>query len=101
MQEAQTCTICKKRKATKRLNTGLDEGFFYLCSKKKCVSAMYGILYAPQQTKEEFVAEWTHNPMDWQGRSFLKLKEQWKMIKYISVLIFLMIVFLILEFIVQ
>ena len=62
---------------------------------------MYGILYAPQQTKEEFVAEWTHNPMDWQGRSFLKLKEQWKMIKYISVLIFLMIVFLILEFIVQ
>lgn len=101
MKETQTCTICKKRKATKRLNTGLDEGFFYLCSKKKCVSAMYEILYSPQQTKEEFVAEYMHNPMDWQGRSFLKLKEQWKIIKYVSVLVLLMIVLLIFELIVK
>lgn len=101
MKDTQTCTICKKRKATRRLNTGLDEGFFFLCDKKKCVSAMYEILYAPKQTKEEFLAEYSHNPMDWQGRSFLKLKEQWKMIKYISVLFFLFVVYLILEILVR
>ena len=70
----QKCQICKKRTAKKRLSTQWDEGYFLVCGRKKCLSALYDILYSTSplknETKEEFVAKNLHNPMDWQGRDY-------------------------------
>jgi hypothetical protein len=70
----QKCQICKKRNAKKRLSTQWDEGYFFVCGKKKCLSALYDILHASnspsKETKEEFVAKNSHDPMDWQGRDY-------------------------------
>ena len=70
----QKCQICKKRTAKKRLSTQWDEGYFLVCGRKKCLSALYDILHNTNslrnETKEEFVAKNSHNPMDWQGRDY-------------------------------
>jgi len=72
--EEQKCQICKKRTAKKRLSTQWDEGYFFVCGRKKCLSALYDILHSTnslgKETKEEFVSKNFHNPMDWQGRDY-------------------------------
>ncbi len=74
----QKCQICKKRTAKKRLSTQWDEGYFLVCGKKKCLSALYDVLHTTnslrQETKEEFVAKNLHDPMDWQGRDYENVK---------------------------
>lgn len=49
-----------------------------VCGRKKCLSALYDILYSTNslrnETKEEFVAKNSHNPMDWQGRDYENIK---------------------------
>ena len=74
----QKCQICKKRTAKKRLSTQWDEGYFLVCGRKKCLSALYDILYSTNplknETKEEFVAKNLHDPMDWQGRDYGNVK---------------------------
>lgn len=72
-KETPICSICKTRKATRRLNTGPDEGFFYVCKKKKCLAGIYNTIQFPHKTEEEFVAEHSHDPLDWQGRSYEKI----------------------------
>ena len=68
------CQICKKRTAKKRISTQWDEGHFLVCGRKKCLSALYDILHntssSGNETKVEFVAKNSHNPMDWQGRDY-------------------------------
>jgi len=73
--EAIKCQICKERKAKKRLSTGVDEGHFLVCGKKKCLSALYDILYAPRQTRQEFIKENLHVEEDWQGRSYEQISD--------------------------
>jgi hypothetical protein len=72
-KELPTCTICKTRKATRRLNTGQDEGFFFICKRKKCLAAIYDTVRFPHKTKKEFIAEYSHDPLSWQGRSYEKI----------------------------
>jgi len=74
----QKCQVCKKRTAKKRLSTQWDEGYFLVCGRKKCLSALYDVLHNTnslrQETKEEFVAKNLHDPMDWQGRDYENVK---------------------------
>ncbi len=68
METWPICSVCKKKEATRRMFTQTDEGFLYLCDKKKCVEGMYEML-KPEQQKEDFVHQYTHDPLEWQGRT--------------------------------
>lgn len=68
METLPICSVCKKREATRRMLTPSDEGFLYLCDKKKCVKGMYEML-KPEQTRKDFIYQYTHDPLEWQGRS--------------------------------
>ena len=83
MERTEKCQICKRRKAKKRLSTQLDEGYFLVCGKMKCLSALYDILHSTnigmstseeEETREEFIEKNSHDPMDWQGRSYDRVK---------------------------
>jgi hypothetical protein len=91
------CQICKKRKAKKRLSTGIDEGHFFVCGKKKCLSALYDILYAPSQTRQQFIKENSHDLDDWQGRSYEQIRDT-NLFIMISLAAFFLIVVLAIAF---
>ena len=67
--------------------TQTDEGFLYLCDKKKCVEGMYEML-KPEQTREDFVHQYTHDPLEWQGRSREQVEANFVVMTY-SILLFL------------
>jgi hypothetical protein len=83
METTEKCQICKRRKAKKRLSRQLDEGYFLVCGKIKCINALYDTLYStninrtPSQEEEarkNFIEKNSHDPMDWQGRSYDRVK---------------------------
>lgn len=87
METWPICSVCKKREATRRMLTQTDEGFLYLCDKKKCVEGMYEML-KPEQTREDFVHQYTHDPLEWQGRSREQVEANFVIMTY-SILLFL------------
>lgn len=87
METSPICSVCKKREATRRMLTQTDEGFLYLCDKKKCVEGMYEML-KPEQEKEDFVHQYTHDPLEWQGRSREQVEANFVVMTY-SILLFL------------
>jgi hypothetical protein len=83
METTEKCQICKRRKAKKRLSRQLDEGYFLVCGKIKCINVLYDTLYStninrtPSQEEEarkNFIEKNSHDPMDWQGRSYDRVK---------------------------
>ena len=87
METSPICSVCRKREATRRMLTQTDEGFLYLCDKKKCVEGMYEML-KPEQTREDFVHQYTHDPLEWQGRSREQVEANFVVMTY-SILLFL------------
>lgn len=87
METSPICSVCKKREATRRMLTQTDEGFLYLCEKKKCVEGMYEML-KPEQAREDFIHQYTHDPLEWQGRSREQVEANFVIMTY-SVLLFL------------
>lgn len=87
METSPICSVCKKREATRRMLTQTDEGFLYLCDKKKCVEGMYEML-KPEQEKEDFIHQYTHDPLEWQGRSREQVEANFVIMTY-SILLFL------------
>ena len=87
MEASPICSVCKKREATRRMLTQTDEGFLYLCEKKKCVEGMYEML-KPEQTREDFIHQYTHDPLEWQGRSREQVEANFVIMTY-SILLFL------------
>lgn len=87
METSPICSVCKKREATRRMLTQTDEGFLYLCEKKKCVEGMYEML-KPEQEKEDFIHQYTHDPLEWQGRSREQVEANFVIMTY-SILLFL------------
>jgi len=85
--ETPICSVCKKREATRRMFTQLDEGFLYLCDRKKCVEGMYEML-KPDQEREDFIHQYTHDPLEWQGRSREQVDANVVFVAY-SILLFL------------
>lgn len=71
---AVKCQICQKRDAIKSITTSLDDGSFYVCGKKKCSKEVYKMLKNPPSLGDENLGDSSHNPMDWQGRSFDNIK---------------------------
>jgi hypothetical protein len=67
--------------------TQTDEGFLFLCGKKKCVKGIYEML-KPEQAKEDFISQHTHNPLEWQGRSQEQIEANFFILS-MSVLVFL------------
>ena len=87
METSPICSVCKKREATRRMLTQTDEGFLYLCDKKKCVEGMYEML-KPEQEKADFIHQYTHDPLEWQGRSREQVEANFVIMTY-SILLFL------------
>ena len=87
METSPICSVCKKREATRRMLTQTDEGFLYLCEKKKCVEGMYEML-KPEQAREDFIHQYTHDPLEWQGRSREQVEANFVVMTY-SILLFL------------
>ena len=69
------CHICQEREAIKSITTSLDDGSFYVCEKKKCSREVYKMLKDPPASLNASLADSSHNPMDWQGRSLEKVRE--------------------------
>ena len=81
--ETQLCSICKERKAFKKVISDSEGDFFFVCKKKKCADKLYDDLAEKGSDEQrEFVRKLKWDSSEYQGRSYDKVKRDEKVMMY-------------------
>ena len=81
--ETQLCSICKERKAFKKVISDSEGDFFFVCKKKKCADKLYDDLVEKgSEEQREFVRKLKWDSSQYQGRSYDKVKRDEKVAMY-------------------
>ena len=75
--ETRVCQICEKKEAYKRVVSDIDDTFFLVCKKKKCIEKLYEKIESRKPIKE-FVDEVRWDRNEHQGRTYKQVSTTYK-----------------------
>jgi hypothetical protein len=90
----KVCQICNKRPAYKRLVSNIDGSFILICKKKKCIEKVYEEMdpSTAANSLKEFVKMIKWNRDEYQGRSYMQVRESYKILDLIVLIVILSLI---------
>ena len=89
MENKTLCQVCKKREAYKKLVSNLDNSFFVVCKKEKCINELYekfeNHVTSVAKTPKEFVNAVRWDRMENQGRTYKQMKSNMAIIEFVMI----------------
>jgi len=90
----KVCQICNKRPAYKRLVSNIDGSFILICKKKKCIEKVYEEMdpSTAANSLKEFVKMIKWNRDEYKGRSYMQVRESYKILDLIVLIVILSLI---------
>jgi hypothetical protein len=98
--ETSKCQVCKKNDAHRRVVSNLDDSFFPVCRKRKCINQLYEMVQPPTEL-EDFIAEVRWDESEHQGRRYDQMKATYKILDIVSYCFMLFCIGVIVYYVIQ